>query len=319
MYDHAESDTTFSERARRIWVNPMAYNSRSNSLQPRLTEVQDGRRKTSVLILTEELERKIQTALALGCGHKYALQDVKRWKHELLLKQADNTGALESIKHRWDVKRVEIEPHKEPTEWQKKTLEKLAQDLQRLKYNRHLIEGKITTLDRDLVCGLNRWRKAWTDVGKMLAKVWKDAGRLRSEDDSDMNHEDPAEKSNPKDNEERKEFESHNNSDENIPLDLSNSDRNRQRQSERRRSDISDWRRSVKSTSNGRNIGAQGVTNLDKGKGVSSHNRQNTSRSHPSKGKDGFLNHLGDLVARIRDQKTKPPSPRIYYPPNMYS
>ncbi len=319
MYDNAELDSTFSERARRIWVNPMAYSSTSNTLQPHLADVQDGRRKTSVLILTDELEGKIQNALALGLGHKYALNDVKRWKHELLLKQADNTGSLEVIEHRLNVKRLAIEPNKEPTEMQKKTLEKLAQGVERLKANRKLIEEKVMTLDRNLARGLDRWCKAWTDVDRMLAKVWRDAGRLRSEDDSDINHEDPAGKSNPKDNEKRKEFESHNNNDENIPLALSNSDRNRQRQSERRQSNVSDWRRSVESTPNGRNIGAQVVKNLDKGKGVSTHHRQNISRSHPSEGNDGFLNHLGDLVAGIRDQKAKPPSLRTSFPPSMFS
>jgi hypothetical protein len=116
MYDDAELETTFSERARGAWVSRTAPSSSSNSLQPRLIGLRDGGRKTSVLVLTEGLEGKIQTALALGCGHRSALQDVRRWKHEFVLKQADNAGSLEAFQHRLSVKRLEIESDKEPTE-----------------------------------------------------------------------------------------------------------------------------------------------------------------------------------------------------------
>ena len=96
MYDDAELETTFSERAHGAWVSRTAPSSSSNSLQPRLTGLRNGRRKTSVLFLTEGLEGKIQTALALVCGHRSALQDVKRWRHEFVLKQADKAGSLEA-------------------------------------------------------------------------------------------------------------------------------------------------------------------------------------------------------------------------------
>lgn len=73
------------------------------------------------------------------------------------MEQADKNG---TIKHRWNIKRTEIRPDKEPTEWQKKTLEKLARDLERLKLNGRILDGKIAALDKDLAHTLNRWREA---------------------------------------------------------------------------------------------------------------------------------------------------------------
>lgn len=126
MYDNAELDSTFSERARETWVVQTASSLDTGGLQPRLTNSRDGRRKTSVLVLTEELESKIQTALAIGCGYRSALQDAQKWRRRKLMQQADITGTLESTKHRLSVKRSEIELNKEPTASQKKILETLS-------------------------------------------------------------------------------------------------------------------------------------------------------------------------------------------------
>jgi hypothetical protein len=130
MYDNAELNSAFSERAREVWVARTSRSSRPGGLQPRLTDVRDGRRKTLILILTEELESKIQTALALGCGYRSGLQDAEKWKRQNLLRPTDNAGTPETIEHRWNVKRSEIQPKKEPTESQKGTLEDLAQNLE---------------------------------------------------------------------------------------------------------------------------------------------------------------------------------------------
>ena len=70
MYDNAELELTLSERACRVWVPQTIHSSGSDGGQPRLKDVQQGRRKVSVLVLTEELQEKIQIALALGCAYK---------------------------------------------------------------------------------------------------------------------------------------------------------------------------------------------------------------------------------------------------------
>ncbi|KAI4925672.1 hypothetical protein J4E85_007551 [Alternaria conjuncta] len=259
MYDDAELDTTFSERACQIWVHPTAHSSGSSTLRPRLKRVRDGRREALALVLTEELEKKIQTALALGRGHIHAVQDVKRWKHETRLKQADNKGSLESFTHRFNAKCAEIQPNKEPTEFQKKTLKMLAQSVERTKANQDIMDETIANYDRDLARGLNRWRKAWADIDKILAKVWTDAGRLVPDDDSDADNERPPRATESK-NEAGRNGGRANIPGDNLPLAAPVVEPARQRQAGRRRSDISEWQNSVE---------AQSPTNLDKGKGAS--------------------------------------------------
>ncbi|KAI4660732.1 uncharacterized protein J4E79_005300 [Alternaria viburni] len=227
MYDNAELETTLSERA----------------LCGRgLKEYETG---------------KIQTALALGRGHIQGVKNVKKWKHELLLKQADNTGSLEALTHRLNVKRLEIQPNKEPTELQKKILTSLAQGVERLRANQVVMDGTIATYDSKVARGLDRWRKAWTEVDKILAKVWTDAGRLMADDDSDADNERP-----PRATESKNEVGRNRGRatipGEDVPLAAPEAEPARQRQAGRRRSDISEWQNSVQ---------AQSPTNLDKGKG----------------------------------------------------
>jgi len=214
MYDNAELDTTFSERACQVWVHPTAQSSTSNRVRPRLKKVRDGRREAWALVLTEEFEGKIQTALALGRTHTRAIHEVKKWKHDLLLKLADTTGSLESLTHRLNVKRLEIQPNKEPTMLQKKTLENLAQGVERLKANQNLWNKRIATWDSNLARGLDRWRKAWTDVDRTLARVWTDAGRLVADDNSDTGNERPPKATDSKNEAERKRGQSNRNGNE---------------------------------------------------------------------------------------------------------
>ena len=270
MYDDAELDTTFSERACQIWVHPTAHSSGSSTLRPRLKRVRDGRRETLALVLTEELEKKIQTALALGRGHIHAVQDVKRWKHETRLKQADNKGSMESFTHRFNAKCAEIQPNKEPTEFQKKTLKMLAQSVERTKANQGIMDETIANYDRDLARGLNRWRKAWADIDKILAKVWTDAGRLVPDDDSDADNERPPRATESK-NEAGRNGGRVNIPGDNLPLAAPEVEPARQRQAGRRRSDISEWQNSVE---------AHSPTNLDKGKDASTHRRQAIGRTN---------------------------------------
>ncbi|KAI4620335.1 hypothetical protein J4E80_004861 [Alternaria sp. BMP 0032] len=224
--------------------------STSNRARPQLKKVRDGRRETWALVLTEELEGKIQTALALGRGHIHGVQNVKKWKHELLLKQADNTGSLEAVTHRLNVKKSEIQPNKEPTELQKKILTSLAQGVERLKANQVVFDGTIATYDSKVARGLDRWRKAWTEVDKILAKVWTDAGRLMADDERP-----------PRATESKNEVGRNGGRatipGEDVPLAAPEAEPARQRQAGRRRSDISEWQNSVQ---------AQSPTNLDKGK-----------------------------------------------------
>ncbi|KAI4606993.1 hypothetical protein J4E83_009748 [Alternaria metachromatica] len=204
----------------------------------------------------KELEKKIQTALALGRGHIHAVQDVKRWKHETRLKQADNKGSLESFTHRFNAKCAEIQPNKEPTEVQKKTLKMLAQSVERTKANQGIMDETIANYDRDLARGLNRWRKAWADIDKILAKVWTDAGRLVPDDDSDADNERPPRATESKNKAGRNGGRA-NIPGDNLPLAAPEVEPARQRQAGRRRSDISEWQNSVE---------AHSPTNLDKGK-----------------------------------------------------
>jgi hypothetical protein len=245
MQDNGETGSTISERAYQTWAIRPPHSSDQNVVRPRLTDVRTGSRKASALILTEELEKMIQTALALGCGHQYAIQNVKKQKHELLLKRADNTGTIASIKHRWDVKCLEIQPNRDPTEQQKKTLDKLGQDLERLKYNQTLIDDRLAALEKSFARGMNSWRKAWTDVGKILVEVWRDAGRLRTDDDYDTDDRKPTEDCNMKDKEARKRARPNGDNGEDAPVIPSGSDRAEQRQAKRRWSDISEWQHSV--------------------------------------------------------------------------
>lgn len=270
MYDNAELETTHSEQACRNWIHSTANISTSNSARPRLKRVRDGRRETWALVLTGELEGKIETALALGRSYIQGVKNVKKWKHELLLEQADNTGSLEAITHRLNVKRSEIQPNKEPTMLQKKTLANLAQGVERLKANQNLWNERIATWDRNVARGLDRWRKAWTDVDKILAKVWKDAGRLVADDDSDADNERP-----PRATESKKEVGRSGGRatipGDDVPLAAPEAEFARQRQAGRRRSDISEWQNSGQ---------AQSPTNLDKGKGVNTHHRHPTGRPY---------------------------------------
>ncbi|KAG9189182.1 hypothetical protein G6011_06050 [Alternaria panax] len=88
-------------------------------------EVEAGERKIPALILTEKLQNKIQ------------------WKEKVFEEQAESNSTMESIKHRWEVKCSGVIPDKEPTDWQKKTLEKLVQDIELLKLVRNFLDGKI--------------------------------------------------------------------------------------------------------------------------------------------------------------------------------
>ena len=204
------------------------------------------------------------------------------------------------------VKRLEIELDKEPTELQKKSLKKLAQGVERLKANQKIFEAKIATLDRDLARGLNRWRKAWTDVDKVLLKVWRDAGRLIPDDNSDTDNERPAKKSDPKDKEERKRAQSSDTGLEEASSASSEFDPAEQRRTERRQNDISDWRRSVESTSQGGNADTHSPENRNKTKRASMYHNQSTRWQNQGEAKNEFLERLGDPVTGICDQRTGP-------------
>ncbi|RYN43768.1 hypothetical protein AA0112_g390 [Alternaria arborescens] len=257
MYDNAELGSTFSERARETWVFQTASSLDTGGLQPRLTNSRDGRRKTSVLVLTEELESKIQTALAIGCGYRSALQDAQKWRRRKLMQQADITGTLESIKHRLSVKRSEIELNKETTASQKKILETLSQNVERLKASQAILEENLTRGEQNLLHGLNRWRKSWADVDKILVKVWRDAGRLVPNDDSGGDDENPTRDSGSKDKERRKRVHPSDNDVENILSAMPKLDSGRQKRAERQRSEVLSWRNSVKSRSQASMIDAQ--------------------------------------------------------------
>ena len=270
MYDNAELETTHSEQACRNWIHPRARISTSNSARPRLKRVRDGGRETWALVLTGELEGKVETALALGRSYIHGVQNVKKWKHELLLKQADNTGSLEAVTHRLNVKKLEIQPNKEPTELQKKILTSLAQGVERLKANQVVMDGTIATYDSKVTRGLDRWRKAWTDVDKILAKVWTDAGRLVVDGESDADDERPHRATESK-NEVGRNGGPATIAGEDVPLAAPEAEPARQRQTGGRRSEISEWQNSVQ---------AQSPTNLDKGRGVNTHHRHPTGRPY---------------------------------------
>jgi len=306
MYDNAELELTLSERACRVWVPQTIHSSGSDGGQPRLKDVQQGRRKVSVLVLTEELQEKIQIALALGCAYKRSQKSVKRWKHEILVEQADNNGTIESIKHRWNIKRTEIRPDKEPTEWQKKTLEKLARDLERLKLNGRILDGKIAALDKDLAHTLNRWREAWTDVHKILVEVWRNAGQLRSDEDSSVSDERPVNEVSSNSKAKDKKAHSDRNGAEDTSIVLSESDRAAQRVSERRQNEVSDWRRSVESSVHESMADAQSPGHRQSTERVRLHNNQSTRRRHQGEGGNGIPDHPGDPASSIRDQRSGP-------------
>ena len=306
MYDNAELDSTFSERARETWVVQTASSLDTGGLQRRLTNSRDGRRKTSVLVLTEELESKIQTALAIGCGYRSALQDAQKWRRRKLMQQADTTGTLESIKHRLSVKRSEIELNKEPTASQKKILETLSQNVERLKASQAILEENLTRGERNLLHGLNRWRKSWADVDKILVKVWRDAGRLVPNDDSGGDDENPTRDSGSKDKERRKRVHPSDNDIEDILSAMPELDSGRQKRAERQRSEILSWRNSVESSSQASMIDAQSPGNRQSTKRANLHNNQRTRRRHQGEGVNGTSDHLGGLASSIRDHRDAP-------------
>jgi hypothetical protein len=173
------------------------------------------------------------------------------------MQQADITGTLESIKHRLSVKRSEIELNKEPTASQKKILETLSQNVERLKASQAILEENLTRGEQNLLHGLNRWRKSWADVDKILVKVWRDAGRLVPNDDSGGDDENPTRDSGSKDKERRKRVHPSDNDVENILSAMPKLDSGRQKRAERQRSEVLSWRNSVKSRSQASMIDAQ--------------------------------------------------------------
>lgn len=306
MYDNAELDSTFSERARETWVVRTASSSATGGLQPRLANSRDGGSKTSVLVLTEELEGKIQTALAIGCGYRSALQDAQKWRRRKLMQQADIAGTLESFKHRLSVKRSEIISNKEPTVSQKKTLETLSQNVERLKASQAILEENLTTGERNLVHGLNRWRKAWADVDKILVKVWRDAGRLVPNDDSEGDDENPTRDSGSKDKERRKRAHPSNNDIKDILSAMLELDSGRQKRAERQRREVLSWRHSVESSSQASMVDAQSPGNRQSTKRANLHDSRRSRRRHQSRGSDIIQDHLGYLAPSTRDQQSVP-------------
>jgi hypothetical protein len=89
-WDAAHS-TTLSEKAYRAWAIPTTDESGFES-SPRLTNVKERHNNVSALILTDNLDRKIQLALALGRSYRQACISVGQKKIELSIERADNTS-----------------------------------------------------------------------------------------------------------------------------------------------------------------------------------------------------------------------------------
>ena len=127
--------------------------------------------------------------------------------------------------------------------------------------------------------GLNRWRKAWADVDKILVKVWRDAGRLVPNDDSEVDDGNPTRDSGSKDKERRKRAHPSNNDIKHILSAMPEVDSGRQKRAERQRSEVLSWRHSVESSSQASVIDAQSPGNRQSTKSANLHDSRNFSGS----------------------------------------
>jgi hypothetical protein len=144
-------------------------------------------------------------------------------------------------------------------------------------------------LDRTLARGLERWCKAWTEVDNILVKVRRDAKRLMPDDNSDTaDGGRTARKCDPRDKEEPDRAQPSNNGVDDMPSTFSKLNPGQQNRAERRRSEISDWRRSVGSTSNGSIVDGQTPENRDTTKRTSMHNSRSPRRHRQREEKNGF-------------------------------